>query len=114
MQAQFVSILSLAHGKSFVQEKIFDARNKHIQELIKTGAKIKILKDNSSFIINGVKKIYASNLISKDLRGGAALILAGLAAQGQTIIHDQNFISRGYENISRDLNNLGAQINFFN
>ncbi len=114
LQAQFVSVLSLAHGKSFVQEKIFDARNKHIQELIKTGAKIKILKDNSSFIINGVKKIYASNLISKDLRGGAALILAGLAAQGQTIIHDQNFISRGYENISRDLNNLGAQINFFN
>ncbi|MBQ9491220.1 MAG: UDP-N-acetylglucosamine 1-carboxyvinyltransferase [Firmicutes bacterium] len=114
LQAQFVSVLSLAHGKSFVQEKIFDARNKHIQELIKTGAKIKILKDNSSFIINGVKKIYASDLISKDLRGGASLILAGLAAQGQTIIHDQNFISRGYENISRDLNNLGAQINFFN
>ena len=114
LQAQFVSVLSLAHGKSFVQEKIFDARNKHIQELIKTGAKIKILKDNSSFIINGVKKIYASDLISKDLRGGAALILAGLAAQGQTIVHDQNFISRGYENISRDLNNLGAQINFFN
>lgn len=113
LQAQFVSVLSLAHGKSFVQEKIFDARNKHIQELIKTGAKIKILKDNSSFIINGVKKIYASDLISKDLRGGAALILAGLAAQGQTIIHDQNFILRGYENISRDLNNLGAQINFF-
>lgn len=113
LQAQFVSVLSLAHGKSFVQEKIFDARNKHIHELIKTGAKIKILKDNSSFIINGVKKICASNLISKDLRGGAALILAGLAAQGQTIVHDQNFISRGYENISRDLNNLGAQINFF-
>ena len=113
LQAQFVSILSIAHGKSFVLEKIFDARNKHIPELIKTGAKIKILKDNSSFIINGVKKIHASNLISKDLRGGAALILAGLAAQGQTIVHDKNFISRGYENISRDLNNLGAQINFF-
>lgn len=112
LQAQFLSVLALADGKSFVQEKIFDARNKHIPELIKAGAQIKILKNNSDFIIKGVKKFHGCNLISKDLRGGAALILAGLAAEGQTIIHDQNFIPRGYENIASDLNNLGAQINY--
>lgn len=112
LQAQFLSALALADGTSFVQEKIFDARNKHIPELIKAGAQIKILKNNSDFIIKGVKKFHGCDLTSKDLRGGAALILAGLAAEGQTIVYDQNFISRGYENIANDLNKLGAQINY--
>jgi len=112
LQAQFVLLLALSTGKSLVQEKIFEARNKHIQELIKMGAKIKILEDKSSFFITGVKKIHGAELISKDLRGGAALILAGLAAEGKTIVHDNNFITRGYENIEQNLKNLGADIKY--
>lgn len=112
LQAQFVSLLSLASGKSIVSEKIFESRNKHIPELIKMGSKIKILPDGRNFIIEGVKKLRGADLISKDLRGGAALILAGLAAEGKTIVHDKNYIMRGYEKIERELKNLGADISY--
>ncbi len=110
LQAQFVSLLSIANGKSFVRENIFESRDKHIPELIKMGAKIKSL--DGTFIIDGVKKLHGANLISKDLRGGAALILAGLCADGQTIVDDADHILRGYEKIEDKLKKLGADIKY--
>lgn len=112
LQAQFVSLLSLASGRSIIKEKVFESRNKHIPELIKMGAKIKILPDNTTFIIDGVKRLNGAYLISKDLRGGAALILAALAAYGKTIIQDENHILRGYEKIEEKLKSLGADIKY--
>lgn len=112
LQAQFVSVLSIANGKSIVHEKIFESRNKHIPELIKMGAKIKILSDGTTFIIDGVKNLHCTDLFSKDLRGGAALILAALAAEGKTIVHDENYIERGYEKIECALQDIGADIKF--
>lgn len=110
LQAQFVSLLSIANGKSVVSENIFESRDKHIPQLIKMGAKIKNL--DGTFIIDGVKKLHGANLISKDLRGGAALILAGLCADGQTIVDDDDHILRGYEKIEDKLKKLGADIKY--
>jgi len=111
LQAPFLSLLTLAKGKSIIYEKIFESRSKHIPELIKMGADIKIIQDKI-FIINGVNKLNSNQVISKDLRGGAALILAGLAAEGQTVIQDKNYISRGYDNIAVKLKSLGADIKY--
>jgi UDP-N-acetylglucosamine 1-carboxyvinyltransferase len=112
LQAPFLSLLCLAEGKSIIKEKIFESRNKHIPELIKMGANIKIKSNNKTFILDGVKKLHGANLISKDLRGGAALILASLAAEGISTIEDKDYISRGYEKIHKKLNKLGADIKY--
>ena len=115
LQAQFTSILSLANGQSIIKENIFEKRDKHIYELQKMGANIKILPDHSTFIINGVKNLNGAELISKDLRGGAALILGGLAANNKTIINDdKNHILRGYEKIHEKLKSLNADIKYIN
>jgi len=110
MQPQFSSFLTLAKGESFVNETIFESRDNHLKELKKMGANIKITTNN--FYIKGVKELYGTVVNAKDLRGGAALILAALAAKGQSIIYDNNYIMRGYENIERDLSKLGADIKY--
>jgi UDP-N-acetylglucosamine 1-carboxyvinyltransferase len=111
LQAPFSSILCVAADKSIIKEKIFESRNKHIAELLKMGAKI-TTKNNRIFTIHGVKKLHGADVISKDLRGGAALILAALAAEGKSTVYDNNYISRGYEKIHRDLKQLGADIKY--
>lgn len=110
LQPQFTSLLSIAHGKSIVHEQIFESRYKYANELIKMGADIKI-ENGNTFLIHGVKKLNGTQVFANDLRGGAALILAGLAAQNRTVVHDSNnFIMRGYEAIEIDLQLLGADI----
>ena len=108
MQAIFVSVLCIASGTSIVVENIFESRYKYTQELQRMGAKIKI--EGRTAIVKGTKRLYGSNVLASDLRGGASLVLAGLAAKGETEVENIKYILRGYENLDEKLNNLGANI----
>ena len=90
-------------------ENIFENRFKYTQELNKMGAKI--ITEGKSAIIRGTKRLYGANVIATDLRGGAALVLAGLTAKGKTRIENIEYILRGYENLENKLQKLGATIN---
>lgn len=108
MQSQLVSMLSIARGTSIVVETVFENRYKHIEELLRMGANIKI--EGRLAVVKGVKKLIGASVSAKDLRGGAALVLAGLAAEGQTIVNDIKHIDRGYEKLETKLSQVGAQI----
>lgn len=108
LQPQMVSLLSVCKGTSIVTENLFETRFKHIPELIKMGADI-IVKDKN-FIINGVEKLSGAEVKATDLRAGAGLVLAGLNANGYTIIDNIEHIKRGYEDIALELNSLNASI----
>ncbi len=110
LQPQIMALLATIDGISIIKENIFEARNKHIPELNKLGCNI--VEDNNVFIINGVNKLVGKNVVAKDLRGGASLIIAGLVAKGKTIVDGACYINRGYENIERKLNILGADIKY--
>ncbi|MDQ2085915.1 UDP-N-acetylglucosamine 1-carboxyvinyltransferase [Herbivorax sp. ANBcel31] len=108
MQSQFVSLLSIAKGTSIVVETIFDNRYKHVEELIRMGADIKL--EGRLAVIRGVRKLTGANVYARDLRGGAALVLAALAADGKTVISGIKHIDRGYEDIEVKLSGVGALI----
>ena len=110
MQAQFVAALATAEGTSVVTETIFESRFLHAQELNAMGAEIDLSPDHRTFTICGQKQLYGATVASHDLRGGAALVLAGLAACGETIVQGAEYVERGYENIVADLSKLGADI----
>jgi UDP-N-acetylglucosamine 1-carboxyvinyltransferase len=108
MQAQISSVMSTAKGTSMIIETIFENRFMHIGELKRMGARIKI--EGRSAVIEGIEKLTGAEVKATDLRAGAALILAGLAAEGSTVISNVEHIDRGYEEIDRRLNNIGADI----
>jgi UDP-N-acetylglucosamine 1-carboxyvinyltransferase len=108
MQAQVVALLSTARGTSIMVETVFENRYKHVDELQRMGADIKL--EGRLAVIKGIKKLTGANVWARDLRGGAALVLAGLAADGETIVNDARHVDRGYENIEERLSRLGAQI----
>ena len=108
MQSQMVTMLSLAQGTSIVIENIFENRYKYISELTKMGAKITI--EGKTAVIKGVKKLMGATVEAKELRGGASLVLAGLAAEGETKINGIHYIERGYENFVDNLQGIGAKI----
>lgn len=108
LQSVFVSTLTIAKGTSLVVENIFENRYKFVPELIRMGAKITV--EGRSAIIKGTRKLYGTNVKSTDLRGGAAMVLAGLSAKGRTTIDDIEYILRGYDNFEKKLRNLGADI----
>lgn len=108
MQAQMMALLSLCKGTSIIIETIFESRYKHVDELLKMGANIRI--DGRMAVIKGVEKLNGAQVISRDLRGGAALILAGLAASGETMVTGLDHIDRGYYKIEEKLSMLGADI----
>ena len=108
MQSVFASMLTTAKGTSIIIENIFENRFKYTQELNKMGSKITI--EGKSAIIRGVRKLYGTNVKAPDLRGGAALVLAGLIAKGKTQIDNIEYILRGYENLDKKLIELGASI----
>lgn len=112
LQSLFVSTLTIARGTSLMVENIFENRYKFIPELVRMGAKITI--EGKSAIIKGVRKLYGANVKATDLRGGAALVLAGLSAKGVTTIENIEYILRGYENFEIKLQKLGAQIQYIN
>lgn len=107
-QPQFMAALSLANGTSVIHESVFDSRFLHISEFKKMGAKIEV-QDNVA-VIAGVKKITGTEVHASDLRAGAALILMGLAAEGETTVCDLYHVWRGYEDMVEKLRSLGADI----
>ncbi len=108
MQAPFMALLTQAEGQSSIIETVFENRFMHAEELKKMGAKIKVVDREA--IILGKSKLYGSKVNATDLRAGAALILAGLVAEGQTEISQIYHIDRGYENIVEKFQDLGADI----
>ncbi len=108
MQSIFASVLTIAKGTSVIVENIFENRYRYAAELKKMGAKITI--EGKTAVIKGVRKLSGAKVKSTDLRGGACLVLAGLAARGTTIVTDIEHILRGYEGLEKKLNALGAKI----
>ena len=107
-QALLMSVATKCNGASIFVENIFESRYKHVSELMRMGADIKI--EGKVAIIEGVPELWGARVSATDLRGGAALVLAGLAAQGITTIDNIKHIDRGYENIEQRLRALGAEI----
>lgn len=108
IQSQFLTIMSVAEGTSIISETIFENRFKTVDELMKMGAKIKV--DGRVAVINGVEELTGAKVYAKDLRGGAALVLAGLAANGETIVENICHIDRGYDKLEENLSDLGGKI----
>lgn len=108
MQAQIMSLLTVANGTSIVNETIFENRFKHAEELTRMGANIKSF--GKVAVIKGVRELTGAKVSAKDLRGGAALVLAGLIAQGSTEIDNIYHINRGYDDMMGILRSLGADI----
>jgi len=108
MQSQFVALMSKADGTTNITESIFENRFKHVDELLKMGAKISV--NDRTAVITGVKELKGSRVTAKDLRGGASLVMAGLAAEGETVVENVSHIDRGYDRFERTLQNLGADI----
>lgn len=109
MQPQITTVLSLANGTSVVSEGVWDNRFKYVDQLTLMGAKIHV--DGKVAIITGVDSLNGGPVMATDLRAGAALVLAALAAKGETTIDNIKYIERGYEDIIEKLQNLGADIN---
>jgi UDP-N-acetylglucosamine 1-carboxyvinyltransferase len=108
MQPQITVALGLSNGTSIVTESIFENRFKYVDELTRMGANIKV--EGNTAIIDGVKKYSGASITAPDLRAGAALVIAGLAADGISIVDDIKYIERGYEDFHLKLQGLGAQI----
>lgn len=108
MQPQIAVTLGLANGTSIVTESIFENRFKYVGELARMGASIKV--EGNTAIIDGVPKYMGAKVIAPDLRAGAALVIAGLAADGVTEIEDIHYIDRGYEDFDGKLRSLGGLI----
>lgn len=108
MQPQMAVVLGIASGTSTVTESIFENRFKYVDELTRMGANIKV--ESNIAIINGVERYTGARVNAPDLRAGAALVIAGLAADGITVVDDIYYIERGYEELERKLASLGALI----
>ena len=112
IQAQWMALMTLASGDSIIKENIWENRFMHVLELARMGAEIKI--DGNTAVITGVKKLSGASVMASDLRASAALILAGLAASGETQIRRIYHLERGYENLDAKLSALGADISLEN
>ena len=108
MQSIFTTTMTIAKGTSIIIENIFENRYKYIQELIRMGSKISV--EGKTAIVKGVRKLYGANVKATDLRGGAALVIAGISAKGITKIENIEYILRGYEKFDQKLRNLGVNI----
>lgn len=108
MQAQMMALLTIAQGKSTVKETIFENRFMHVSELVRMGAKINI--NNHFAYVEGVSKLSGAEVKMTDLRAGAALVLAALVAEGESLIYGLKHLKRGYENLPTKLQGLGATI----
>ena len=108
VQAQIMALTAICEGTSVIVENIFESRFKHIGELIRFGAKIHA--EGRMAVIEGTKKLSGANVRATDLRGGSAMIIAGLSAEGTTEISQIHHIDRGYEEPEQVLGSLGADI----
>lgn len=110
MQAQFGALLSIVPGESKIIENIYQKRFKYADELMRMGASVDVNQTSATF--HGVEKLHGANVRSTDLRAGGAIILAGLAAEGTTVIDDIHIIERGYADIVGMLRSVGADIRY--
>jgi UDP-N-acetylglucosamine 1-carboxyvinyltransferase len=108
MQAQIMALMCLAKGVGTIQEKIFENRFMHVLELVRLGADIK-LKDRTA-LVRGVRRLVGAPVMASDLRASASLVLAGLAAEGETTVQRIYHLDRGYENLEAKLSAVGARI----
>jgi UDP-N-acetylglucosamine 1-carboxyvinyltransferase len=108
IQQPMAGLLTLAKGTSVVEETIYESRIGHVQELNRMGASIRL--EGRSAIIQGVEELHGATVEASDLRAGAALVLAGLAAKGETVVKNVHFIDRGYDSFEKTLQMLGAKI----
>jgi UDP-N-acetylglucosamine 1-carboxyvinyltransferase len=107
-QAPFMAATTVAEGTSMFVENIFENRYKHVGELLRLGANIKV--EGRVAVVEGVERLSGAAVEATDLRGGAALVVAGLAARGETQVTGLRHLDRGYENIEGNLARLGADI----
>ncbi|HOO74097.1 MAG TPA: UDP-N-acetylglucosamine 1-carboxyvinyltransferase, partial [Tepiditoga sp.] len=110
LQPQIMVLLALINGKSIISEKIFNRRYYHIDELNRMGAKINV--DETNAIIQGVEKLTGAPVQATDLRAAAALVLAGITAEGETVISNVDHIFRGYEKIIEKLSDIDIKIRY--
>jgi UDP-N-acetylglucosamine 1-carboxyvinyltransferase len=108
VQAQLTALVSLAPGRSTVGDAVFGNRFLHVAELSRLGARIRCCQ--STAVVTGVERLTGTPVTASDLRASAALVLAGLAAEGETIVRRAHHLDRGYQRLHRKLNRLGAQI----
>jgi UDP-N-acetylglucosamine 1-carboxyvinyltransferase len=108
LQAQFMALMSLSNGASMISETIFENRFMHVPELCRLGADIQV--HQSSAIIRGVKSLRGAPVMATDLRASVSLVLAGLAAEGETVVHRVYHLDRGYERLEEKLAACGADI----
>lgn len=108
IQQPTAAVLALAEGESVIDENIYESRIGHVGELVKMGARMQVF--GRLVKIDGVDRLSGATVFASDLRAGAALVLAGLAAEGETIVRNIHFIERGYENFAEALSGLGATI----
>lgn len=108
LQAQMMALMTVTPGISVITEKIYPDRFMHVSELNRMGSKIML--EGDSAIVSGVKRLSGAPVMASDLRASAALVIAGLAAEGETEVHRIYHLDRGYEQIEQKLSNLGAKI----
>ncbi len=108
MQPQITTVLALAEGTSMVTEGVWDNRYRYVGELTRMGAQIRV--DGRTAVVEGVEKFHAANVQAFDLRAGAAMVIAALAAEGRSEISNVQYIERGYEDIVEKLRGIGADI----
>lgn len=108
IQQPMAALLTLADGPSVVEETIYESRTGHVNELIRMGAKMRI--EGKSVVINGTERLSGTTVEASDLRAGAALVLAGLAAEGETVVKNIHYIDRGYEDLEATMTRLGGDI----
>ena len=108
MQAQMLAASCLAEGVSVIVENVFESRFAHVADLRRMGADIRV--SGRTAVVQGVESLHGMHVTARDLRGGAALTLAGLAARGETTVENVELIDRGYAHLETLLSGLGAKI----
>jgi len=108
MQAQFMAIICIADGVATIRETIFENRFMHVNELMRLGANIQIEGNNA--IVRGVERLEGATVMATDLRASVSLVIAGLVAEGETLIDRIYHLDRGYERIEEKLAKLGASV----
>jgi len=108
LQAQFMALMATASGVSFIKETIFENRFMHVPELLRMGADIKV--DGDIAVVSGVDRLKGAPVMATDLRASSSLVLAGLAAEGETIVNRVYHLDRGFEQLEEKLSRVGADI----
>ena len=108
MQAQMLSAACCAEGTSVIVENVFENRLAHVADLQRMGADIRV--SGRTAVVQGVRELHGARVTARDLRGGAALVIAGLAARGETLVENAGIIDRGYARMEDTLRRLGARI----